>query len=85
MAEKYAIAQDLDEIIGRYQQEKERGHNAHAVGLAGPDIEKSRQPSHQRSSLPFLFFSSMMGESKMRPLIFNLQTHHCRVRILESL
>jgi hypothetical protein len=48
VAEKYAVAQDLDEIIRRYQQEKERGHNTHAVGLPRPDSKKTRQPLNQR-------------------------------------
>ena len=40
VAEKYAIAKYLDEIIGRNQKEKQRGHDADAVGLSWVDIKE---------------------------------------------
>lgn len=39
VAEKYAITEDLDEIIRGDQKEKERGHDSYAIGLAGSDIK----------------------------------------------
>jgi hypothetical protein len=38
VAEKYAVPDDLGEIIGRYQQEKESGHHADPIGFPGSDI-----------------------------------------------
>jgi hypothetical protein len=39
MTEKYAISEDLDEIVGSNQEEKQRGDNANPENLGGFNIE----------------------------------------------
>jgi hypothetical protein len=52
VAEKYAVAQDLDEIIGRYQQEKQRGNDPYAIYFPGSDGKKTRQPLYHCKNNP---------------------------------
>jgi hypothetical protein len=48
VTEKYAIPDDLDKIIGSYEEEKERGHNADAENLSGSDIKTTQKHSDRR-------------------------------------
>lgn len=56
VAEKYAIAEDLNEIIAGDQKEEKRGYDADAIPLPGSDIKKTRHHSdhHGAQLIPIL-------------------------------
>ena len=52
VAEKDAVAQDLDEIIRRDEQEEKPGQESDMVRFPSSDVKKTPQYSHHRRENP---------------------------------